>query len=115
MNPATVATGLGNPQTVTVDPTGRYAYVTSPSQNVVLLYTIDSGGGGLTPSSSGTVATGVFPSALAIDSTGHFAYVANQGDNTVSQFVIGIGGVLTPLNPALVTTGSHPLSITTTF
>jgi 6-phosphogluconolactonase (cycloisomerase 2 family) len=60
MTPATVGTGTGRPYSVTVDPTGRYAYVANVGDNTVLQYTIGAGGA-LSAMSPATVATGVSP------------------------------------------------------
>jgi hypothetical protein len=47
MSPATIAAGTvpgGGPHSVTVDPTGRYAYVANTGDSVVMQYTIDTAG-----------------------------------------------------------------------
>jgi DNA-binding beta-propeller fold protein YncE len=99
---------LPHPDSVTVDPTGRYVYVVSNPYNAISLYTIGTGGA-LT--SIGTVATGSHPRCVAIDPTGRYVYAS--GGNTVSQYTIGTGGAFTSFGP--VGTGGGPVSITTTF
>jgi DNA-binding beta-propeller fold protein YncE len=62
MTPATVGTGTG-PYSVTVDPTGRNAYVANAGDSTVSQYTIGAGGA-LSAMSPATVATGGFPRSV---------------------------------------------------
>ena len=91
MSPATVAAG-SNPPAITVDPSGKYAYVANGS-TTVSQYTIDSTGhlAAMTPA---TVAAGSAPASVTVDPSGKYAYVANYGGNTVSQYTIGADGSL---------------------
>ena len=57
------ATGLF-PQSVTVDPTSKYAYVANESSNNVSAYSIDATGA-LTPIASSPVLVGSFPRSVA--------------------------------------------------
>jgi DNA-binding beta-propeller fold protein YncE len=62
MTPATV--GAGNtPLSITVDPTGRYAFVANARDNTVSQYTIGAGGA-LSVMSPPTVGTGVYPYSI---------------------------------------------------
>jgi len=108
---ATVATGT-YPYSVTVDPTGQYAYVANYNSANVSQYTIGSTGA-LTAMSTATVATGNSPRTMTVDPTGQYAYVAYLGSNTVSQYTIGATGALTAMSTATVTTGSAPQGIVT--
>lgn len=100
----------------TVDPSGKFAYVTSESFNDVRAWAIDGAGvdsstGMLT--ALGTVAVGDLPFSLAVDASGRFAYVANGGSEDVSIFQIdGVTGALTPAGTA--PTGMDPIAMTTT-
>ena len=113
---APVATGV-TPNVVTVDPTGRFAYVANFGGNpgsgtegtTVSQYLIDAATGVLT--ANGTATTGRSPYSIAIDPTGTYAYVTNQGDDTVSQFTINANGTLSPLGTP-VNTGSKPYQVT---
>src|SRR6202011_4611787 len=110
--PATVG-GLF-PFSVTVDPTGRYAYVANYSfTNSVSQYTIGAGGA-LSAMSPATAGGGAPPYSVTVDPTGRYAYVANRSDNTVSQYTIGAGGALSAMTPATVgagTTTIQPYSV----
>ena len=80
-----IAAGTG-PDSLAVDPAGKFAYVTNFGSNDVSMYTIDATTGGLTP--SGTIATGLSPTSIVIHPSGKFAYVTNSGSNSVSMYSI---------------------------
>ena len=82
---ATVAAG-NSPNSVTVDPSGRFAYVANSWSDSVSAYTIDPATGALT--SIGVAPAGTGPLPVAIDPTGRFAYVANTITNDVSAYAI---------------------------
>jgi 6-phosphogluconolactonase (cycloisomerase 2 family) len=100
---ATVVSGSG-PNSMAIDPTGKYLYVANLGDNNLGQYTINPDGtlvAMLTP----TVATGVRPFGVTIHPTGKFVYVANSTDNTISQYSVNttgpaIGG-LTPITAAI--------------
>jgi len=69
-----------------LDPTGKFAYVANFGSTDVLTYTIDVGGGALTP--TGSVSAGFNPIAIAVAPSGEFAYVTNYGSNDVSIYSI---------------------------
>ncbi len=110
MSPATVEVGGMYPTSITVDPSGKYAYVTNFGGNVAQ-YTIGTGGtlSAMTPS---TVAAGSEPTSVAVDPSSKYAYVTNSNDNTVSQYTIGTDGALTPMSPPTVATETSPNSVT---
>jgi len=84
----------GRSRAVALDPTGKFAYVPNLESNDVSTYTIDVGGGTLTP--TGTIPAGSNPSAIAIAPSGEFAYVTNYGSNEVSIYSIdAVTGALT--------------------
>jgi 6-phosphogluconolactonase (cycloisomerase 2 family) len=104
---ALVAAG-SNPISITVDPTGRFAYVANSNSNDVSMYSIDPTG---VPSSIGTVAAGNGPYSVAVDPTGRFVYVANYSSNDVSAYTINSGtGALTSLG-STVAAGTAPGSL----
>lgn len=113
-----VATGR-SPSSVTVDPTGKFAYVTNSFNGVggnsISQFAITANGT-LSPMNPATVAAGTQPMSITIDPSGRYAYVANSGSTTVSQYTIGASGALTPMVPATITTGGvipgSPYSIT---
>ncbi len=73
-----VGVGSFSPISMMVDPSGRFLYVTSPS-NKVSTFTINATTGNLAP--SGMVSTGSDPFSAAIDASGRFLYVGNELDN----------------------------------
>ena len=100
-----------NPYSVTVDPSGKFAYVANNSSDDVSAYTITSTGA-LAP--NGTTLAGSKPSSVSVDPTGKFVYVTNWGDtvtsSTVSAYTITSTGALAPNGSALA--GSQPNSVT---
>jgi 6-phosphogluconolactonase len=74
----TIAAGT-SPDSVAVDPAGKFAYVTNFGSNDVSMYTIDATTGAL--ASIGTIAAGTDPFSVAVDPAGKFAYVANTTVN----------------------------------
>jgi 6-phosphogluconolactonase (cycloisomerase 2 family) len=88
---------------VTVDPSGRFAYVANESTNDVAGYTIDSSSGALIAINCSMCSTGMSPTAVAADPSGQFVYVTNIGSSTVlpsiSAYTINaITGALTPVS-----------------
>lgn len=94
----TMVTGGVSPQSVTVDPTGKFAYVANEgcpdlSGGSVSMYTIDPTTGALTSIGSmvaAPVGPDDVPHSVVVDPTGKFAYVANWSDLTgsVSMYTI---------------------------
>ena len=122
--PATVSTMipgelLSDPGFLTVNPTGKYLYVTASLSDgaAVFMYTINQTTGFLTPNSPATVFTGGIPFQVVVAPNGKFAYVMNNfnfvgSPDGVFQFTVNsTTGVLTPNNPAAVGTGSEPTGI----
>jgi YVTN family beta-propeller protein len=100
------AGGVG-PQSITVDPTGKFAYVASEGcpdafEGNVSIYAINATTGALTSIGS-PVATGDFGAhSVTVDPSGKFAYVANDGagdtSGSVSMYSINTTtGVLTSI------------------
>ena len=76
------------PVYVTIEPTGRFAYVPNVGSNDISAYTINATSGALTPVTGSPFKAGVGPYALAVGPSGKFAYVANYGSNTVAAYAI---------------------------
>ena len=91
MTPPIVTTAAG-PNTIAIDPLGKYAYV--PNGNTVSQYTIDQTSGTLQSMSPSTVAAGLATENIGFASlsSGTYAYVLNGGGGTtggsVSQYKI---------------------------
>lgn len=82
------------PSSVTVDPSGKFAYATNASSDNVSMYTINAATGLLT--FVGEIDAGSSPSSVAVDPASKFAYVTNAKSNDVSMYTIdATKGVLT--------------------
>src|SRR5712664_2110503 len=103
-----------NPRSVTVDPTGRFAYVANFFSGNVSGYIIDGTTGALTPVAGSPFLAGGTPFTVTVDPTSRFAYVANQFSNNVSAYTIdGSTGALTPVAGSPFSAGGiAPRSVT---
>jgi 6-phosphogluconolactonase (cycloisomerase 2 family) len=107
----TVAAGT-TPNSVTVDPSGRFAYVANQGTYDVSAYTINASTGALT-SLGLNVAAGTRPYSVTVDPSGKFAYVTNTGDNDVSAYTINATtGALTQIPVSPFPAGAEPTGIT---
>jgi 6-phosphogluconolactonase len=105
-----VMSGQG-PQSVAVDPSGKFAYVTNAVDNTVSAYTIDPSTGVLTQVASSPFTAGQGPNSVAVDPSGKFAYVANFSGNSVSGYTIDPStGALTSIGSAFAA-GGEPFSV----
>jgi 6-phosphogluconolactonase len=96
------------PQTVRVDPSGRYAYVTNLDSSGISAYLINSSTGALTPIAGSPFSSGgASTSGLAVHPSGRYLYVTYS--NAVSAFSISDStGVLTPIPGATFASGASP-------
>jgi 6-phosphogluconolactonase (cycloisomerase 2 family) len=79
--------GFGLPMAISIEPTGRFLYVTDYNDATVSEFSIDATNGQL--QAVGTpVGTGTAPVDVKIEPSGHFAYVANYFDNTINEYSI---------------------------
>ncbi|ODU19219.1 MAG: hypothetical protein ABS94_01750 [Variovorax sp. SCN 67-85] len=108
---SSVAVGA-NPLGLTVDPMGRFVYVTSEIDDNVRAFAIDDTSGSLGAVS--LVNTGPAPSPVAVDPAGRFAYVANRNADSLSSYPIdATSGALSAGGVSTVRTGRGPISIAT--
>jgi 6-phosphogluconolactonase (cycloisomerase 2 family) len=101
------------PVGMSINPNGQYAYVANLGSSSIDTYSISSRTGRLTllfPIPSQWTWT---PYLIAINPAGTFAYVTNTASNTVSMYSITGSGVLNPLTPSTIASGTSPLGITT--
>lgn len=111
MTPATAAVGT-LADSVTVDPTGKYAYVTRGTDGNISQYAIGVDGS-LTAMTPATVVAEVGAQGIVVDPSGKFAYVANSSaSSSISQYTIGADGSLTAMTPATVATGPQATYVT---
>jgi len=91
------------PNSATLDPTGRFLYVTNGSHSdtlpsTVSAYAIDPATGTPTPIAGSPFAAGVSPHSARVHPSGRYLYVPNAGDHTISAYAIDSRtGALTPL------------------
>jgi 6-phosphogluconolactonase (cycloisomerase 2 family) len=97
-----------HPNSVTVDPSGHYVYVSNNTETTVSEYVIQPDGTlanppGVVGIGGALFPAGAGPNSIAINPMDTFAYVANYDDGTVSQYSIGAGGALLPIvgNPTV--------------
>ena len=93
-------TAGSTPESVTVDPSGRFVYVANRNSNDVYAYRIETDGA-LTPLGSPILAGGS-PESVTVDPQGRFVYVSNWSTHTISAYTIGTGGVLTDVQDHLL-------------
>jgi 6-phosphogluconolactonase (cycloisomerase 2 family) len=107
-------TAGNQPQSVTVDPSGSYVYVTNFFDNTISGYGIDSSTGALTALSGSPYKTGnnTEPFSVTVDPTGQFLCEANAQANTVACFSIDpTSGNLTVPAISTLSTGTTPKSV----
>jgi len=101
------------PISVTVDPSGRFAYVANYGADTVSAYTINTFTGALREVAGSPFAAGISPYSVTVDPAGRFAYVANYGENTVSAYTINsITGALKEVDGSPFAAGILPVSVT---
>jgi YVTN family beta-propeller protein len=107
-----IAAGYG-PDSVAIDPAGKFAYVTNFESNDVSMYTIDATTGAL--ASTGTIAAGPGPVSVTVDPAGKFAYVANwtyDAEGSVSMYTIdATTGALTFIGSVAAGTSAFSVAV----
>lgn len=108
-----ISSGGTQPQSVTVHPSGKFAYVTNYLSGGVTGYSIGSTGVlAMLMQPVGGWATGTNPYGVTIDPSGKFAYVANQGSNDVSTYGINPDGTLTIAGRSAGRSGNLAMAMT---
>ena len=101
-----------NPVSVTVDPSGRFAYVANVFGDNVSAYTINRSTGALHAIAGSPFAAGGYPYSVTVDPSGRFAYVANYDVNTISAYTINSStGALRPITGSPFAGGNSPISV----
>src|SRR6266571_4996489 len=102
-----------DPVFVTVDPSGKFAYVANDESNNVSAFTINAVTGTLTAVAGSPFAAGTVPFAVTVDPSGKFPYVANFIDGNVSAFTIdAVSGTLTAVAGSPFASVTLPRSVT---
>jgi 6-phosphogluconolactonase (cycloisomerase 2 family) len=96
---------------VTVEPTGKFLYVTNTQSADVSAYSIDASGS-LASVPGSPFPAGTSPAAITADPSGRFIYVTDYSQNEIRSFSINSNGSLSsiqgsPFGP----TGVEPSSI----
>jgi 6-phosphogluconolactonase len=86
------------------------AYVTTPLNDGVAAFRVNSNTGGLSQILGSPYPTGISPTVVRVHPSGKFAYVSNAGEDTISLYKIGSTGALTEVTPRAVT-GDQPSDI----
>ena len=97
------------PYSVSVDPSGKFVYVTNDGSDNVSAYRINAATGALTAVTGSPFVAGLRPRALALDPTGKFAYVANNGGSVSAYAVNSSTGALSPVTGSPFVTGAPGL------
>ncbi len=112
-NQLSIATG-SNPRSVTLDPSGKFAYVANWFSNNLTAFTVDTMTGALTNTGNTVPVSGSAPRSVTVDPSGKFAYVANSSNDNISAYTINAtSGILTSTGAA-VASGNAPHAVTVT-
>jgi 6-phosphogluconolactonase (cycloisomerase 2 family) len=79
---------LDDPMSITIDPSGKFAYVANNYSDNVSAFTIDAATGALAEVPGSPFATQDDPTSIAMYPTGKFVYVVNAGSHSISVFAI---------------------------
>ena len=110
----------GQPQSISVDPLGKFAYVANSSGGAspggVSAYTIDATTGALTAVPTSPFAAGPNPNSVVVDPSGRFAFIANRNSGkpsgSVSAFTVNAAsGALAPIGTTAIAAGTEPVAI----
>lgn len=109
-----------NPTSVTIAPSGKFAYVANFGSDSISAYAINNTTGALTMidqngpiSFGGSVWAGSKPTSVTIDPSGQFAYVTNFGSSSISTYSIDAGtGILTALHTVAGRNGNLAMTMT---
>lgn len=103
--------GGPEPSSVTVDPSGQFAYVANQTTKTTAEFTIDPLTGALTSIGFTSPITGASRGVVA-DPSGRFAYVTDAFNNNVAAYSIdSTSGVLTAIPGSPFPTGTAPFSV----
>ena len=102
-----------SPYRITIDPSGKFAYVISGTTNSVYGYSIDSTTGALTTLSGSPFATdGTTSQDIAIAPSGQFLYVTQSASNNISAFNLdATTGALTLISGSPYSAGTVPFGL----
>jgi YVTN family beta-propeller protein len=106
----TITTGAVDPQSIAVDPAGKFAYVASSGCSggvggYVSMYTINPTTGALASVGPPVTTSEEFTDSVTVDPSGMFAFVASSGDVYDTDFGSVLTYAINPATGALTSTG----------
>jgi len=102
---------LSFPVSMTLAPSGKFAFVADVGIDSVSAFKINATTGKLTQVTGSPFATGENPVAVAVDPSGQFAYVANILSDNISAYKIESNGALKPVAGSPFAAGLAPNSV----
>src|SRR5579864_4017228 len=98
-----------SPNFVTVDPSGRFVYVSDQDNGSISTFTINASTGALIPTTPSGVIAGPDPFGVAVDPSGKFAYVPDEILNAIYMYTVDpTTGALTSNPVGFVSAGNQP-------
>ena len=85
------------PVDLALDPLGRFAYVSSPTENHIQVLSVEPNGALVDTLTPYSLPTGSVPAQLVVDRSGRFLYATLTGFNLLGMFRIEVDGSLTSL------------------
>ncbi|MFL6579338.1 MAG: lactonase family protein [Burkholderiales bacterium] len=104
------ATAGSLPRSITVAPSGKFAYAVNDLADEISVFAVDTESGTLAKIGT-ALATGTTPKGVTIHPSGKFAYVANFGSNDISIYAIDQKTGTLALTGRAVVVGTSPLSL----
>jgi 6-phosphogluconolactonase len=100
---------FSSPDFVTVDPSGRFVYVSDQGNGSISTFTINPSTGALVPTTPSGVIAGPDPFGVAVDPSSKFAYVPDETLNAIYMYTVdATTGALTSNPATYVPAGNQP-------
>ena len=100
--------GCGTPEAVTIDPSGRFAYV-AINKTGVCAFTVDPTSGALTKVKGSPFGGGSSPNHLTVDARNKYLYASDGAANVIEAYAIDpCSGALTVVPGSPFATGTSP-------
>ena len=97
------------PMLLTIDPTGRFLYVSEYAANSIGMFSIDSGTGAL--ATLGSIGSGANPWTVVVGPAGRHVYVSDNGSNVSIYRIDAATGALSPASTQALTVPGNPLGL----
>jgi 6-phosphogluconolactonase len=109
-SPFTLEPGGVGPESLAMDPAGKFLFTANMNSNNVSAFTVNADGS-LTAVPGSPFPAGDSPQYLVTNRNGSFLYVVNVNDNTVTAYSIGSNGALSALATSLTGFGPEGLTV----